>query len=259
MRLILLALSLSLSHVIASAQTSTIFALSDATLIEDLSGARANGSNEALYVGKTQRDGIRRSLMQFDLSAIPAGANVQTATLRIHLLRSRPDETLVNVHRLLNSWGEGASNYFGGVGGAAFNGDATWLHRFFGTSQQWLTPGGDFVASSSANEEIESTENITHDINGAGLAIDVQAWVNQPTTNFGWLLSSDNSVSAKAFASKQYNIPVLRPQLIVNWAPAVVSDSADVPLPFWVPVLLGITLFASSTRKRRKYLGNDHD
>ena len=56
MRLILLALSLSLSHVIASAQTSTIFALSDATLIEDLSGARANGSNETLYVGKTQRD-----------------------------------------------------------------------------------------------------------------------------------------------------------------------------------------------------------
>ena len=48
---------------------------------------------------------------------------------------------------------------------------------FFGTSQQWLTPGGDVVASVRANEEIESTENITHDINGAGLAIDVQAWL----------------------------------------------------------------------------------
>ena len=96
-----------------------------------MSVARANGSNEALYVVKTQRDGIRRSLIQFDLSAIPAAVSIQAATLRIHLLRSRPDETLVNVHRVLNSWGEGPSKYFGGVWGASFNENATWLHRFF--------------------------------------------------------------------------------------------------------------------------------
>ena len=53
----------------ATAVQVVLSPVADATLIEDLNGARANGAASAFYVDKTQRDGFRRALLRFD----PAG------------------------------------------------------------------------------------------------------------------------------------------------------------------------------------------
>jgi hypothetical protein len=234
----------------AIAETTSLVAISDNTLIEDFAGSRSNGSADAIYVGKTQRDGLRRGLIRFDVSAIPANANIQSATLSLHVLRGRPEEIHLSVHRSLDSWGEGTSNYFGGVGGPAQTNDATWLHRFYGTNQLWSNVGGDFISQASATEVIEAPENITHTITGAGLATDVAHWLAQTNANYGWMLIADADSSAKGFASRENSNSMLRPQLIVNWTPAVSSnnDSTDAPLPIWLSAGLASLMLACVRR-----------
>jgi hypothetical protein len=231
------------------AQTSTFTTVSDATLIEDATGGRASGNGDGIFVGRTQRDGYRRGLIRFDVSTIPANATIQSATLGLYLLRGRPESFLLEVHRASNNWGEGLSSSFGGVGAPAQAGDATWIHRFFGTSQLWTIPGGDFAPAVSASEIIEAPEGVYHQINGSGLATDIQVWINQPTSNFGWALTSEVSSSAKAYASREHTNPAFRPQLIVNWTPAVVvGGSTDVPIPIWALAMLGAALFFNVNR-----------
>lgn len=232
----------------AQAEAGNFVAVADATLIEDFSGSRANGSADAIYVGRTQRDGNRRGLLRFDLSSLPPGAIVQSATLHLHLLRGRPDNEPLSLHRTLASWGEGASNAFGGGGTAAAPGDATWLHRFFGATQLWSNPGGDFVAAASAEELIEAPEGVTHHISAPGMAADVQAWIDQPTGNHGWLLIGGVN-SAKAYASREHATAGLRPQLTVTWSLPEPVAAGDAPLPFWALTLLAGALFAAARRQ----------
>lgn len=234
------------------AETTTLNAVSDNTLIEDSSGSRSNGSTDAVYVGRTQRDGLRRGLIRFNVSTIPANATIQLVSLKLHLLRSRPEESNLKVHRCLNSWGEGASNYFGGVGGQALANDATWTHRFFGTSQLWANAGGDYLAQPSASKVIEGTENFTYTITGAGLVADLQQWLAQPSNNFGWELLADADASAKGYASREHPNTALRPQLVVTWTPAQVNGgSTDVPIPIWALGMLGAVLFFNANRHRQ--------
>ena len=76
---------LALLGILASpvdAETVTIEASRDATLIEDPDGALANGSGLSLFVGKTSSGGVRRGLLSFDVAGVlPRGAIVESATL----------------------------------------------------------------------------------------------------------------------------------------------------------------------------------
>ena len=94
----------------------------------------------------------------------------------------------ITVNKALRDWGEGNSNAGspGGHGASAQTNDATWLHNFFNTSF-WTTPGGDFFAAPSATAFVEE-EGRYHVWSGAGLIADVQSWVANPASNFGWVV-----------------------------------------------------------------------
>lgn len=243
----------SLASTQAWAVTSTFTAVNDVTLIEDFPGApaRANGAASAMYVGQTQRDGYRRGLIRFDIASIPAGATIQSATLSLHLVRTRPDEGDLTLHKALNSWGEGASSGFGGGGVDAAPNDATWTYRFFGTALTWATLGGDFVASPSASKDIAPVEGSTHLISSAGMAADVLAWVNTPASNHGWLLKDLSS--AKAYASHENSNPAFRPTLTIVWTEPVVAADADIPLPPWVLLIFAVGLFWLTSRTKKPF------
>ena len=51
----------------------------------------------------------------------------------------------------------------------------------------------------------------------AQMVADVQGWLDNPTTNYGWILAGDESgaTSAKRFATREITIPEFRPRLIV--------------------------------------------
>ena len=150
----------------------------DNTLYEDPAGALSNGQGVFLYAGITQSNLLRRGLIAFNLSSIPANATITGATLSMFLSQSGPfpAEVSVSLNKVLRNWGEGASDAGepGGAGIQAEPGDATWLHTFY-NSALWTTPGGDFSATASATTPI-TTSNTTYTWSGSGLIADVQSW-----------------------------------------------------------------------------------
>ncbi len=207
----------------SAADTVELPAALDNTLIETDDPFLSNGAGEHFHVGRTLQPAgisIRRGLIRFDLTSIPPGSTINAATLRLRMSRTQTGPVDVSTHVVLQAWGEGASDADGneGVGALAAAGDATWAHTFFDTSF-WGVLGGDFLTSPSATTSVDG--NGFYDWTGAGLADDVQAWVNDPGSNFGWLIMGDETQAgtAKRFDSRQNNNESRRPVLIIDFTP----------------------------------------
>lgn len=155
----------------------------------------SNGSGDDLFTGRTNQGNLRRTLIQFDLSTIPSGATITDAQLKMQ--GSRQATNGVAIHRLTADWGEGASvaTGQGGQGANPTNNDATWNFSFFNTTS-WSTAGGDFMPTASASTSVSN--GATSNWTGANVATDVQAWIDDSTTNFGWILIGDESTNNSA-------------------------------------------------------------
>ena len=103
-----------------------------------------------------------------------------------------------------------------GDGTTAATGDATWLHTFYNT-QTWTSAGGDFEAGSSASRSISGAGPYTW--SSAGMVTDVQAWLDDPGSNFGWIVVGDESggASTKRFGSRENGSAGARPTLTVHY------------------------------------------
>lgn len=205
----------------AAAQIVVIPPARDNTLIEWAPGPRSNGSGPYLFAGRVDQDedSIRRGVLAFDLAGhVPPGARILRAALVLHVDRTGDRPGPVALHRLLGDWGEGASAARTGRGAPAAPGDATWDHTFFDTAF-WGTPGGDFVPRASA---------VGRDVPGgfvvlgstAGMIHDLQAWLDGPEGDFGWLLRGDESQigTVVAFDARESPAAALRPMLVVQYA-----------------------------------------
>lgn len=234
-----------------AATTTTLFPTADNTLMESVDGNLSNGAGQEFYVGNIRQGALRRGVLRFDLSAIPASATVVSAQLTLQLTKSQRDTYTVTVSRLLEDWGEGTSESIGGGGVPATPGDATWTQRFFEASpaRNWSTPGGSFVGVPSASTTVSRTAG-PYTWGGAGLQADVQAWVLNSNSNFGWIVQGELSATAKAFGSRESPNPDLRPALSVTWEASPASDG-DVPLPGWALWLLGSAFVAELLRASR--------
>jgi hypothetical protein len=202
--------------------------VADNTLYENATGSVSNGAGTAMYAGCNSQVSIRRALLRFDIaSAVPAGANVTSASLRLYNSASNTSGEVVAVHAVLESWGEGASvaTGGGGSGAPAAPGDATWLHREFSTLL-WATPGGVFAEDPSAAALVGGAGFWTWE--SAQLAGDVQAWLDNPGANFGWgLLGNEGAAStAKKFSTREEPLAEWRPVLTVHYTPVPAPSAA---------------------------------
>jgi hypothetical protein len=177
-----------------------------------------------MFAGLTQQGSIRRALVEFDVSSIPAGSTVTGVTLTLYMAQTTGGASDVSVSRVLASWGEGTSNSgsSGGSGAPSTLGDATWIHRFFDTTM-WANPGGDFDAAASSVKSVAGVGSYSWA--SAGLVADVQAWVDGAAGNDGWMLRGDESTagSAKRFATREATTDSQRPMLEVTYVPAPAS------------------------------------
>jgi hypothetical protein len=208
----------------AWSETVTLEPAKDNTMYSE-DATLSNGQGDSLFAGRTrgsQGTDRRRALVQFDLTgAIPAGSTIESASLRLYVSKI-PDgdagDYIFEVFRLTRDWGEGASigPEFAGKGVPAEEGDTTWNHAFYAT-ETWTTPGGDFVETASAFEVLSGTG--LYEWYGAGIAADVQEWVDNPDGNFGWIVIGQEDLlsSARVFASRHYFNTVLRPTLTVTY------------------------------------------
>lgn len=201
-----------------SAQTTvTLNPAKDNGIYQDANGAISNGGGSDMIAGNTNRGEVRRGILQFDLSAIPATATIETVRLEVAVAKASNAPRTITLHKSLKDWGEGTANAGGsrsGGGADAVGGDATWLHTF-SPDQTWDAPGGDFASAASGSAQINRSD-ATLSWSDGGLLADVQAWISDPSTNFGWFLVGENAnKSTIHFATRESNSP---PQLTVTYS-----------------------------------------
>ncbi len=192
----------------------------DGSLKEDVAGAVANGAGPMLFTGKTGNDGdntLLRAVLEFDVAgSVPPGSTVTSVSLTLNLAGTTATffPATTTLHRVLTEWGEGTSSSANGEFPASTTNDATWIHSFYDTSF-WTSAGGDYVGTASDSENVLALGPYTW--TSAQMAADVQAWVDTPADNHGWILigAEGGGTSARRFNSREEGDSNLRPKLTV--------------------------------------------
>jgi len=217
---------------LAPAVTADVLQLSatqDNTVFSEVENS--NGAGDHIFAGQNNGNHSRRALLAFDIAnQIPAGSTINSVSLRLRCSQTISGSWQVDLNRLLESWGEGASDAIAqeGTGAAAEANDATWNTRFF-PGMPWTTPGGEFVSPASASRNVIG-DNAFYTWTAAGMTADVQLWLDQPSTDFGWVLKFANETinqNAKRFDSRTNPTVNFRPRLTVDFTPPSTCTSTS--------------------------------
>jgi hypothetical protein len=200
------------------AESVVLTSVADTTLIENAPEYNLGG---ALIVnaGTTQTFTRNRGLFRFDFAGrIPRGCRVAKVDLVLEVTGQPKEEQMSSsfgLHRVLQPWGEGDKSSpdpnHPGLAAPATSGEATWNHRFAFTTNTWTIPGGgatnDYVPEVSAETFVYGLGDSPYRFfSTSRLVADVQAWVDDPATNFGWMLicrSEEANFTARRFASRE--------------------------------------------------------
>jgi hypothetical protein len=202
-------------------QTVVLAPSRDATLYLTGDGSLASGTGAHIIVGATNGFQLRRALLAFDIaSQIPPGSHVTKVSLTLRLSRTISGSQSIELHRVTADWGEGPSNAGTsreGIGAAAKGGDATWIHTFF-PDKRWAKAGGDFTPAPDAAADAGGIGDVTW-VSSAAMIARVQSWVDQPATNFGWILIGNETTptTTKQFDSREIVPDSTRPALNVEF------------------------------------------
>lgn len=154
------------------------------------------------------------SLLSWDLSSIPAGSTVLSATLELYVTNATQDNyQLLAMER---AWRE----Y-----------EATWNQA--GNGLSWTALGasatGDRAAPTLGVVSPRSTGGYVVTLNAAGIAA-VQRWVDNPTVNFGFAIQNyASAANGLDFRSREAADAAQRPKLVVSYQPAASSGSETPP------------------------------
>jgi Bacterial Ig domain len=150
-------------------------------------------------------------VMRFDLSAIPAGASVQDATLSMALVQSdsQPEPTYtITAHKILNK-----TPTITGVTGYTYDGTNAW-------SPSGCCYGGIPLAQADITTPYDQQAvDKTPGVKTWNLTRMVQEWIAAPSSNRGMLLNSDATKDKdryRFFASTKNSNATLRPVLTVR-------------------------------------------
>ncbi|MGE5183803.1 MAG: DNRLRE domain-containing protein [Acidobacteriota bacterium] len=145
-------------------------------------------------------------LVRFDLSALPTGTTVDGATLHLAVDTALASGT-AQLYAVLESWTEGTAMGAAGV--------ANYTTRTAGTP--WTTAGAAPPGSrattllASFTPAAVNTDTVIP-LSTAGIA-QVQAWIDGPSTNFGFAVVVASGGGAWAFITRETTSANLRPQL----------------------------------------------
>ena len=194
-------------------------------------GDTSNALGLHFFAGETAMGEFRRGVLAFDISGnIPSGSTIMAVTLSLNMSKTPLDDSrTVELHKLLADWGEGTSIAPGeeGDGAPATPGDATWRHRFFDTIF-WTNEGGDFSGTVTASQSVGPIGQYTW--SSPQMVADVQSWLDDPGSNFGWLVLGDESTIAtsKRFDTRESASP---PMLTIVYRVTPTPRSRPTPAP----------------------------
>jgi hypothetical protein len=215
--LTLIALALALTGLSGTALANSTVVIQgtddvdDSTLYESTTDGNAGGF-VGFFVGLTAESvgNRRRAVIRFDTSSIASDEIVREVSLRLVVERTRGVADTHSLHRITAPWVEGNGTGIGsggGAGGTAVPGAVTWNSREH-LSTPWTTPGGDFAAAASASAAARTAgaSVLWADDNPRdGMAADVQSWISDPATNFGWLIRGEETrlLTARRYHSSE--------------------------------------------------------
>jgi len=151
------------------------------------------------------------ALFRFDVSSVPASARVTSATFRIW---THGGTTLVathELHRVLESWQEGASSDNGALG------PPNWTQRLPGVL--WTTAGcgdgscdpaviGSFVSIAAPAQVLEAPVDVNV----------VQGWVDGSSENNGFAIKAPGATVSSALGTRD-GVDGQRPELVLSYLP----------------------------------------
>jgi spore coat protein A len=227
---------------LAVADSVTLGPVKDNTLYEPIQADGyadvSDGVGPTMFTGRVKdaknqagQVALRRAVLEFDVAGnVPAGATIDSVQLTLYCDKVGTNTAYnVTLHRVTSEWGEGTSNTGNsqqGRGEPATTNDATWRHTFYST-QLWSTPGGDYSLTASATRSVGNTGSYTWG-STSGMVSDVQAWLNTPSQNHGWIVLSNESgtlQTTKRFATRENGTVNNRPKLVVNYTPQTIQGA----------------------------------
>ncbi|MBI4020377.1 MAG: DNRLRE domain-containing protein, partial [Candidatus Aenigmarchaeota archaeon] len=173
-------------------------------------------------------DKPQRGLIKFDLSAIPAGSTITSATMELTCVSTNSGDTFtLSAYRLLKPWVEGA----GPATGTA-NTASSW--NYWNYPSDWGSPGASSASSSGSDNSGDgtgfdrlSTPVASTPVTGCSstkyrwaITSAVQNWKSGSWQNNGLVIISSgegSSSSGKHFASSEYTTASIRPKLVVTY------------------------------------------
>jgi hypothetical protein len=181
----------------------------------------------------------RRALLRFDLEdQIPPGATISSVELTVQvvfMLPPSPVSSNFELRRLLRAWREPAVNW-------------NWAEN---PVTAWSTggAGGESDATSTASASVLVTGLGPYTFASTPeLVADVQLWLDDPTSNAGWLLRSDTELpfTARHFGTREHSTSPAR--LTIDYEttailePVIIGDvaAADGELTFAFDAFAGV-------------------
>jgi hypothetical protein len=199
-------------------------------------------------------------LVRFDLTTIPVNAVVTSATLQLVFVSNPSDPVSFDLNRLLNSWGEGTNTVPPNLGGSVARiGDATWNSRLHLVAA-WDAPGGladsDYVSTPSFTSTLSSA---TNQLSTPGITADVQLWIQNPGTNFGWIFLASGGIvgTGKQIASREDT--ARSPILTVEYTLPSLSPPPTPPTLFGFSAAAGQIHFSVTTQSNLTYTVESRD
>lgn len=192
------------------------------------------GVNIHVPVGVANNNSIRRSLFFFDVAgAVPAGATVTNVTFQFDVTQQGGglghSPATYELRRLTSNWDEGSGDTFNGQ--ANFDG-CSWVDGEAMTP--WNTPGGDFDSVQLGAVFVNNPAGnlATFDMGNADLISVTQDMLDNPATNFGFLMKNVDETllgSAARITTREDNFPAngQAARLIIDFS--MNADPIEVP------------------------------
>ena len=199
---------LAVSTLSLGAASVTITPSADTALFERTPTGNL-GATASIPAGTTAASTRSRALMKFDLSGrVPSNATINSVRVILTVVKQplAPQPSSFRLFRMAQSWVEGTKADI--IGGAATAGEPTWEHRA-SPSTAWSAPGAaapaDFVLVASGSMQVAGPGSYSM-ASTSGLVADVQAWLQNPATNYGWILISQSESTpstARRFGARE--------------------------------------------------------
>ena len=141
------------------------------------------------------------TLLMWDVSSIPSGSTVQTATITIYVTNKSAQP--YQVYELKRNWVETQANW-----------------NFYASGSKWSTSGakGSLDRGSTVLGTVSASAlgSYTLTLNSSGIAL-VQSWVNSPSANRGIIITSMTSSDDVVFSARNVSTRANRPKLTVTY------------------------------------------